>query len=247
MKMPIREFAVLTGVSVRTLHYYDEIGLLKPAFTNKDNSYRYYDEKSMERMFEIMFLRELDFPLKAIKDILASPGYDRKDAFRKQKELLITKKKRLENLIDSLEKAEKGELYNMSAFNKSDYETKRKEYEKEVKEKWGTTDAYKESQEKTAGYTKEKWQSTTDGLELILGKFAEAMQKGIAPDSDEASALANKLQQYITDNFYTCTKEILSGLGEMYVLDERFKANIDKYGEGTAEYIRSAIKNYCNK
>lgn len=245
MKMHIKEFAVMTGVSVRTLHYYDEIGLLKPAFTDKDNSYRYYDEISLERMFEIMFLRELDFPLKSIKDILSSPSYDRQEAFRKQKELLITKKKRIENLIDSLEKAEKEGRYNMSAFNKSDYEAKRNQYEKEAREKWGNTEAYKQSAEKTAGYTQEKWQSTTDGLDEIMGEFSATMKKGFTPDSLEATTLAQKLQKYITDNFYDCSKEILSGLGEMYVLDERFKANIDKHGEGTAEFIRSTVKYYC--
>ena len=235
----------MTGVSVRTLHYYDEIGLLKPSFTDENNSYRYYDEKSLERMFEIMFLRELDFPLKNIKEILSSPSYDQKEAFRKQKELLIAKKERLENLIRSIEKAEKGG-YDMSAFNNSDYEAKRKEYEKEIKEKWGNTEAYKQFQAKTAGYAKEMWQSTTDGLDSIMGEFAVALKDGYPADSNKATALACKLQQYITDNFYNCTKDILSGLGDMYVLDERFKANIDKHGDGTAEFIRSVIKTYCS-
>ena len=246
MKMHIKEFADFTGVSVRTLHYYDEIGLLKPAVTDKDNGYRYYDNKSAERMFEIIFLRELDFSLKSIKDILSSPNYNKKEAFKQQRKLLTLKKERLDKLIEALEKAEKGE-FDMKVLNNNQYENAKNAYEKEVKEKWGNTDAYKESQEKTAGYTKEKWQSTTDGLDSIMGEFAQAMKNGTASDSDNAEALAVKLQQYITDNFYTCTKDILSGLGEMYVLDERFKANIDKHGKGTAEYIRSAIKTYCSK
>ena len=246
MKMHIKEFADFTGVSVRTLHYYDEIGLLKPAVTDKDNGYRYYDNKSAERMFEIIFLRELDFSLKSIKDILSSPNYNKKEALVKQKNLLTLKKERLERLIDALDKAEKGE-FDMKVLNNNQYENAKNAYEKEVKEKWGNTDAYKESQKKTAGYTKEKWQSTTDGLDSIMGEFATAMKNDIAPDSAEAMSLATKLQQYITDNFYTCTKDILKGLGEMYVLDERFKANIDKHGEGTAEFIRSVINIYCNK
>ena len=246
MKMHIKEFADFTGVSVRTLHYYDEIDLLKPAVTDKDNGYRYYDNKSAERMFEIIFLRELDFSLKSIKDILSSPDYNKTEAFQKQKNLLTLKKERLERLIEALDKAEKGE-FDMKVLNNNEYETAKTSYEKEVKEKWGNTEAYKESQEKTAGYTKEKWQNTTDGLDSIMGEFATAMKNGIAPDNDEAMSLATKLQQYITDNFYTCTKDILKGLGEMYVLDERFKANIDKHGEGTAEFIRSVINIYCNK
>ena len=242
--MHIKEFADFTGVSVRTLHYYDEIGLLKPAIIDKDNGYRYYDEKSAERMFEILFLRELDFSLSSIKDILSSPDYNKKEAFHKQKNLLKLKKERLERLIEALDKAEKGE-YDMKSLNNNEYEKAKNSYEKEVKEKWGHTDAYKQSQEKTADYSQEKWNDTTDGLMAVFGEFAEIMKNGKTADSDEAIATAEKLQAYITENFYTCTKEILSGLGEMYVLDERFKANIDRYGEGTAEYARDAIRNYC--
>ena len=242
--MHIKEFADFTGVSVRTLHYYDEIGLLKPAIIDKDNGYRYYDEKSAERMFEILFLRELDFSLSSIKDILSSPDYNKKEAFHKQKNLLKLKKERLERLIEALDKAEKGE-YDMKSLNNNEYEKAKNSYEKEAKEKWGHTDAYKESQKKTSNYSQEKWNDTTDGLMAVFGEFAEIMKNGKTADSDEAIATAEKLQAYITENFYTCTKEILSGLGEMYVLDERFKANIDRYGEGTAEYARDAIRNYC--
>ena len=245
MKMHIKEFADFTGVSVRTLHYYDQIDLLKPAITDKTNGYRYYNEDSVQRMLEIIFLKELDFPLKSIKDILSSPDYNKKEAFRRQKELLLMKKSRLDRLIEALDKAEKGE-FDMKSLNNNEYENAKKSYEKEVKEKWGHTDAYKESCEKTAGYSKEKQNDVNEGLMAIFSDFAKLMQAGIKPDSHEAKAIAEKLQAYITENFYTCTKEILAGLGEMYVLDERFKENIDKYGEGTAEYARDAIKNYCN-
>lgn len=245
MKMHIKEFADYTGVSVRTLHYYDEIDLLKPAIVDKDNGYRYYDRKNAERMFEIIFLREMDFSLKSIKDILSSPNYNKNEAFRRQKELLLLKKSRLDRLISALEKAEKGE-FDMKSLSNNEYENAKNSYEKEVKEKWGNTDVYKESQEKTAGYTESKWNNVTDGLMAVFGEFAEIMNSGAAADSDEAKATAEKLQAYITENFYTCTKEILSGLGEMYVCDERFRENIDKYGHGTAEYARDAIKNYCN-
>lgn len=245
MKMHIKEFADFTGVSVRTLHYYDEIGLLKPASTGKDNGYRYYNDKCAERMFEILFLRELDFPLSSIKDILSSPDYNKTEAFQKQKNLLTLKKERLERLIDALDKAEKGE-FDMKVLNNNEYENAKTSYEKEVKEKWGNTDAYKQSLEKTAGYTKEKQDDVNAGLMAVFADFARTMKNGISPDSTEAEAIVINLQSYITENYYNCTKEILAGLGEMYVFDERFKANIDKYGEGTAEYARDAIKNYCN-
>lgn len=246
MKMHIKEFADFTGVSVRTLHYYDEIGLLKPSITDKNNGYRYYNEESAERMFEIIFLRELDFSLKSIKDILSSPDYNKKEAYRKQKELLLLKKSRLDRLILALEKAEKGK-FDMKTLNNKEYENAKNSYEKEVKEKWGHTDAYKQSQKKTTGYSQEKQKDINEGLMAVFADFAKAMNSGLSAESVEAVAVAEKLQAYITENFYTCTKEILLGLADMYVLDERFKENIDKYGKGTAEYARSAIKSYCNQ
>ena len=242
--MHIKEFAKLTGVSVRTLHYYDEIGLLKPAFVDEQNGYRDYDENSLGRMVEILFYRELDFPLKSILEILSSPDYDKAAAIRKQKELLTLKKERLERLIYALDEAEKGEIP-MNTFNNNEYETARKQYADEAKQRWGKTDAYKESEQKTAGYSADKWNGVNAGLNAVLTGFAIALKDGAAPESESAQSLVKKLQQYITDNFYTCTNEILAGLGQMYVLDERFKNNIDKAGEGTAEFISEAIKIYC--
>lgn len=241
--MHIKKFAKLTGVSVRTLHYYDEIGLLKPAFVDEQNGYRDYDEKSLERMVEILFYRELDFPLKTIIRILSSPDYNKAEAIRKQKELLTLKKERLERLIFALEKAEKGEN-TMNTFEKNEYEAARKRYADEAKQRWGNTDAYKESEQKTAGYTADKWDDVNAGLNAVFADFA-AIKDTEAPESEAAQAVVKKLQTYITENFYTCTVEILSGLGQMYVADERFKANIDKNGNGTAEFASKAIAHYC--
>lgn len=245
MKMQIKEFAKLTGVSVRTLHYYDEIGLIKPALVDAQNGYRFYDENSLLRMQEILFYRELDFPLKSILEILSSPDYDKQKALAEQRKLLELKKERLERIIDALDGATKGKV-TMTAFDNSDYETARKQYEVEAKQRWGETDAYKEHQEKTADYSKDKWQEVNDGLMVIFAKFAECKQNGNTADSDEAQALVKELQNYITENYYSCTKEILAGLGQMYVADERFKANIDKNGNGTAEFVSKTIESYTN-
>ncbi len=242
--MHIKEFAKLTGVSVRTLHYYDEIGLLKPAFINEQNGYRDYDEKSLERMAEILFYRELDFPLKSILGILSSPDYNKASAFRKQKELLMLKKERLERMISALDEAVKGDIP-VNTFNSNEYETARKQYADEAKQRWGNTDAYKESERKTAGYSAGKWDDVNAGLNAVLAGFADALRNGATPESEETQLLVKKLQDYITDNFYTCTNEILAGLGQMYVADERFKSNIDKNGEGTAEFVSESIKIYC--
>ena len=118
-------------------------------------------------------------------------------------------------------------------------------YDLEAKQRFGETDAYKEYEQKTINYTKDKWQDVNDGLMLVLKKFAECMKNGNTADLDEAQALVEELQNYITENYYTCTNEILAGLGQMYVSDERFKTNIDKNGNGTAEFVSKAIEIYC--
>ena len=245
MKMHIKEFARLTGVSVRTLHYYDEIGLLKPSAVDEQNGYRFYDEGCLERMQEILFYRELDFPLKDIQAILSSPDYDKRTALKEQKRLLTLKKKRLERLIKALDGAMKGEDFTVNVFDNSEFEAQREQYAKEAKEKWGNTSAYKESAEKTKGYSKEKMDEVNDGMNALMAEFAKCKADGFAPESGEAQTLVKKWQDFITENYYTCTKKILAGLAEMYVADERFKANIDSHGEGTAEFMSAAIREYC--
>ena len=133
----------------------------------------------------------------------------------------------------------------MSAFDNSEYETARQQYEDEAQQRWGETKAYQEHAEKTKDYTKEKWVDANDGLMVIFAEFAECKNNGVSADSSEAQALVTKLQDYISENYYNCTNEILTGLGEMYVADERFKQNIDKHGTGTAEFVCEAIKIYC--
>ena len=245
MKMHIKKFAKLTGVSVRTLHYYDEIGLLKPCAVDEQNGYRFYDESSLLRMQEILFYRELDFPLKEIIAILSSPDYDKQTALKEQKRLLTLKKERLERLISALDSAMKGEKITMTAFDNSQFEAQRELYAKEAKEKWGGTAAYRESTEKTKSYTKEKQNEVYSGMDSILAEFAQCKRNGSAPDSKESQKLVKKWQDFLTANYYNCTNEILSGLGEMYTADERFKANIDRHGDGTAEFMQAAIKAYC--
>ena len=122
-----------------------------------------------------------------------------------------------------------------------------KNYETEAREHWGNTDAYREHEQKTKDYTKEKWAEINDGLMSIFAEFAECKNAELTPNAPEVQSLVGKLQDYITLNYYNCTDEILAGLGKMYVADERFKKNIDKYGEGTAEFASGAIEIYCQK
>ena len=240
MKMQITEFAKLTGVSVRTLHYYDEIGLLKPAEVDEWTGYRFYDERNLEKMQQIMFYRELDFSLKSIIGILSSPDFDKQKALDEQKKLLILKKERLEKLIFAIDCAKKGEII-MNAFDNTEFEN----YKNEAKERWGNTDAYKEYSQKSKGYSEEKFNALGEGMEKVLEEFAICMNSGATFDSEEAQKLVKKLQNYITENFYTCTNEILASLGQMYVADERFKNNIDKHSVGTTEFVSKAIEKFC--
>ena len=238
--MHIKEFATYCGVSTRTLHYYDEIGLLKPSHVDAATGYRFYDEAALLRMQEILFYRELDFPLKSIKDILSAPNYNKELALREQKQLLILKKERLENLITAIEGAIKGE-HIMSAFDNHKFE----QYKAEAKERWGKTDAYQEYTEKTKNRSDETQNALSDGMNDLIGQFADCMNQGFAPDSAEAQALVKQWQAHITEHYYTCTKQILAGLGQMYVADERFTENIDKHGKGTAAFFSKAIAVYC--
>ncbi len=235
--MQIKKFAEQIGVSVRTLHYYDEIGLLKPSEVDAQNGYRFYDERSLERMQEILFYRELDFSLKTIAQILLSPDYDKQQALTRQRKLLLAKKERLERLIDALDSLEKGEGF-MKPNN--EYEDLKNKYAEEVRQRWGSTDAYKESQQRNTDFSQ-----AASLLDAVFEEFAELDRSGISPDDEAAKVQVEKLQRCITDNFYTCTNEILAGLGQMYAADVRFKNYIDKHGEGTAEFVSQCIKSYC--
>jgi DNA-binding transcriptional MerR regulator len=242
MKMRIKEFSKLTGVSVRTLHYYDEIGLLKPAFVDRSTGYRYYDQQSLLRMQQILFYRELDFSLKSIEKIVSSPDYDTKTSLEAQRKLLTLKKERLERLIASIDDAMKGENV-MHAFDNTEFET----YKEEAKEKWGNTDAYQEHREKTRNYSKEKWNGLAGEMDQIMAAFADCLRSGTDATAFEAQQLVKKLQDHITGNYYHCTNEILAGLGQMYVADARFQHNIDQHGEGTAAFVCRAIEAYCHQ
>ena len=173
---------------------------------------------------------------------MSSPDYDTSKALKEQKKLLILKKERLERLISAVDDAMKGENV-MNAFDNSEFEN----YKQEAKEKWGQTDAYKEHAEKTKRYSKEKWNGLVEEMNAVFAEFAACRKSGEGPDSAEVQSLVKKLQNHITENYYHCTNEILAGLGQMYVLDERFKNNIDKHGDGTAEFVREAVEVYCGK
>ena len=243
MELSISETSKITNLSIRTLRYYDEIDLIKPSKIT-DAGYRYYDEKSLEKLQEILFLKELDFSLKEIKEIVSNPQYNRKKAMENHKNLLIMKKNRIENLISLLENITNGgSSMSFKEFDMSDIQKEQKKYAGEIKERWGETEAYKESENKTSKYSQDKWANLEEEADVIFKEFS--VIKNESETGEKAQSLVKKWQAYITKNYYNCTKEILAGLAEMYIGDERFKNNIDKYSEGTAEFMSKAIKEYC--
>lgn len=241
MRLSVSEMAKLCGVSVRTLHYYDQIGLLHPE-TTADSGYRWYGAAEVERMQQILFFRELDFSLREIAVILSDPHYDRRQALRDQKELLTRKRDRLDGLISALEAQLKGET--RMEFEKFDTANIDR-YAAEVKERWGGTDAYRESQERTAKYTRADFDAQQKEADAIFARFAAL--RSTSPAAPEVQALVREWQDFITDHYYTCTKEILAGLGQMYTADERFRRNLDRHGEDTADFISRAIAVYCGQ
>ena len=239
--MTVNEVSKLTGVSIRTLQYYDKIGLLRPA-QYTDAGYRLYDDAALETLQQILLFRELEFPLKDIGEIIGSPDFDRSKALEQQIELLTLKKEHIENLIDL---ARGIQLLGVRHLKFDAFDTKKiDEYAAQAKASWGNTPAYKEFEEKSKGRTKEQDRDISLGMMDIFAEFGAI--RTTDPASEEAQALVKKLQDYITENFYTCTDEILNGLGKMYSGGGEFTKNIDSYGgEGTAEFAHQAIEIYC--
>ncbi len=240
--MSVHEVAKLTGITARTLHYYDEIGLLKPTEIT-ESGYRMYDVSALSRLQNILLFRELEFPLKEIRAILDNPDFDPSEALAHQITLLELQYKHIGELIAfTREIQDKGvTTMKFDVFDKSEIET----YEAEVREKWGSTNAYQEYRQKAAARKEDSDSRIADDLMTLFSELGKL--KEFTPDAGEVQEKIAALQNFITDHYYVCTKEILRGLGEMYVCDERFKNNIDKAGgDGTADFVRRAIAVYCD-
>lgn len=226
------------GVSVRTLHHYDAIGLLKPTKVT-DAGYRLYDDTALERLQSILLFRELQFPLKEIKVILDSSAFDAGEALAQQIKLLELQYKHIGELISCAREIQTKGVKQMDfqVFDKNEME----QYKEEVKAKWGETEAYHE-------YARKRDCDYGEIANRLMLLFAEiGTLRDLPPCDGKVQEKIRVLQRFITKNYYNCTNEILSGLGQMYVCDERFKKNIDKAGgEGTAEFVFEAIQKYCS-
>lgn len=239
--MTIHEVSKLAGVSIRTLQYYDKIGLLHPTGYT-DAGYRLYDDTALERLQHILLFRELEFSLKDIRMIINSPDFDRNKALEQQIELLTLKKEHLDNLINFALGIKMLGVRHMDfkAFDRS----KLDEYSRQAKELYGNTPEYKEMKEKMKNRTEEEDHIMADRFMLFFKEAGEI--KNTDPASPEAQDLVKRIQDFITENLYTCTDKILSGLGKMYSGGGEFTENIDAYGgAGTAEFVDQAIQIYC--
>lgn len=253
IRMPylIGELAELAGVSVRTLHHYDSIGLLKPTSVSPAG-YRYYTDGDVERLQQILFFKEMDFSLKETAEIINKPDFDKVKALKAHKELLCEKRKRIEALIASVEKTidsaegeirmDKKEMF--KAFDMSDIEKHKAEYAQETKLKYGESNAYKQSKERTSKYSKDDWAKVMNTANEIFERIASLMDKG--PENTDVQQAVSQWRQHITESFYDCTSEIFRGLGQLYVCDERFTNNIDKIKPGLSEFLSKAIDIYCD-
>ena len=240
--MTVHEVSKLTGVSVRALHHYDQLGLLKPAEVT-EAGYRLYDEGSLARLQSILLFRELQFPLKDIGEILDSPTFDRNKALDQQIRLLELQKEHLENLIEFAKGMKLVGVKRMTDFTA--FDTKKiDDYAREAKASWGQTKEWQEYEQKSKGRTKEQTAAISEGMMDIFKDFGAI--RDTDPAAEPAQALVKRLQSYITEHFYTCSDEILLSLSGMYGGGGSMTENIDKAGgPGTGEFAARAIAVHC--
>ncbi|MEU8919115.1 MULTISPECIES: MerR family transcriptional regulator [Streptomyces] len=244
MSYSVGQVAALAGVTVRTLHHYDEIGLLQPGERNHAGHRRYGDD-DLDRLQQILFYRELGFPLDEVAALLDDPHTDPQQHLRRQHDLLTERIGKLQKMAAAVEHAMEARKMNVRLTPEEKFEVfgdfDPDEHAAEVEERWGHTEAYKESQRRTAAYTKEDWQRVTVGLDAIHREMADLLAQGVAADSAAAMDVAEEHRQFICGAYYDCSPEMHTCLGEMYVTDERFTATYEAIRPGLAVYMRDAI------
>jgi DNA-binding transcriptional MerR regulator len=246
MTYTIKEIADLAGVSTRTLRYYDEIGLLSPADTG-ENGYRYYDQGSLLRLQQILFFRELDVPLKDIQLIMSRPDFNLLQALENHRLSLENKVSRLDRLIATIDQTIStitgGKMMSAEEYFEGFDETL---YEDEIRQRWGNTPQYAESQMKWASYSKEQ----KDAIKIEGGRITIRMvsqDPGALPTDPDVQAAIGEYHAYINNYFYTCEVGFLRGLADMWVEDPRFEVNYERIRPGGAEFVREAVHIYCDR
>ncbi|MCK8502735.1 MerR family transcriptional regulator [Myxococcus fulvus] len=244
MALTVSQVARLAKVSVRALHHYDDLGLLRPS-GRSEAGYRLYTQVDLRRLQQVLFFRELGFPLEEIRRILGDPHFDLRAALLMQRQLLSERASRLDALrrtVDqALEALEQGtHMDNEKMFEAfGDFDPSK--YEAEVKERWVDTEAYRESSRRTSRYKKEDWSAIKAEQDGLLAALAGQLEAGRAATDPEVLALAEAYRQFISKWFYPCSHVMQRGLGEMYVGDSRFTENLDRVKPGLARYLRDAF------
>ena len=241
----VGEVAALAGVTVRTLHHYDRIGLL-PASDRTASGYRAYTETDLMRLQRVLAYRELGFALDDIAALLDDPDSDPLHHLRRQHGLVLERMERLREVAAVLEKTMEAHQMGIRLNPEEMFEVfgddDPTQYADEVEERWGDTDAYREAQRRTSSYTKEDWLRVKAEMEDIGNRFVAALRSGAAPDSEEAMDVAEDNRQHISRNFYECSPEMHAALGRMYVEDARFTATYEAMAPGLAQYVSTAVQ-----
>lgn len=244
MSYTVGQVAKFSGVTVRTLHHYDEVGLLRPS-GRSPAGYRRYEPADLDRLQRILCYRELEFGLDDIQTILDDPDTDALDHLRRQRSLVKQRIGRLERLVSTLEKTMEARQMGIDLTPEELFEVFGEhdptQYAEETEQRYGGSDAYAESQRRTSRYRKEDWQRMLAEQEQVGVRLAEVMAAGHPADSQEAMDAAEAHRQSISRWFYDCTYEIHRGLGELYVADPRFTAHYERQAPGLAAYVRDAI------
>lgn len=244
--MNTNEVAGLTGLSVRTLHHYDAIGLLCPQ-RNPENGYREYSEENLDCLQQILFFRECGFPLSVIRELMENPEFDREQAFQVQKAYLVHERRRIDTMLDTLLKTHKtwkGEITMTPKEKFEGFDFSKNPYEEEARRRWGDETVQKSSDTLSA-LGKEGQEKVAQQMEDIFRTLAQCRQ--LPPDSSEVLEKVGQFYHFLNDNFgYHYSPEAFAGLGQMYVDDSRFTENIDKYGEGLSAFLAQAMKHYAD-
>jgi MerR family transcriptional regulator, thiopeptide resistance regulator len=244
MSYLVGQVASFAGVTVRTLHHYDEIGLLSPS-GRSHAGHRRYDDADLDRLQQILFYRELGFPLDEVAALLDDPDADPQEHLRRQHELLTVRIEKLQKMAEAVEHAMEARKMGINLTPEEKFEVFGEydpdRFDEESRRRWGDTEPYRESQRRVATYTKEDWLRIKAEGAGNTNAFVALMDAGVAPDSESAMDLAEEHRQQISRNFYDCTYEIHAGLAEMYVADERFSSTFEQIKPGLAGYLRDAI------
>lgn len=245
MAYTVGDVAKLAHVSVRTLHHYDEIGLLK-ASERSESGYRLYADEDLTRLQDVLFYRELGFSLDEIRELVDDPAFDRTEALLAQRELVARRRAQLARLSELIEKTLVSLEGGVSMTKEEMFEVfgdfDPSEHEEEARQRWGDTDAYRESARRTRGYTAEDWRRFKASSEATENRLAELFTKGVSADDPRAMDAAEEARLLIDRWFYPCSHEMHANLAEMYVADPRFTAHYDDRHPGLAAWYREAIR-----